>query len=214
MKVNPIFRKLILFSGMIMTCLFFLTKSTYASGGKIFDYEKVGPVVAGSYTLIAPVGNFANSGRGGTGYAKWGQGFELEGLYYWNIDYNDHFRLGIGETIPFYFLPVNGSTLDPELHNAFAQAPYSHTSFIPPEHNQWFAWGFGTEISGLYAAERFSIEATVKFGYMSVYAPQYRLQGGSYVPPSFTQYFPYEGGGGLHGSGVFGNFGLQCNVFL
>ncbi len=186
----------------------------FASGGKFFEYEKIGPVVSASYGFITPVGDFANAGRGGEGYAKLGHSFELEGMYYHNIGYSDHFRVGTGVTFPMYFLPINSSKLNPQLQTAFANDPYSNTGFTSPKNSQWFAWGAGFEVSALYVMEKFSVEGTLKFGLMYVYAPRYRIVGGSYVPEDFSQYFPFEGGSGRSTKTSYYNLGVQVNYFL
>jgi hypothetical protein len=192
---------------------FILPFSNYlnASGGKFWNMEKMDNNISVSYTFMTPIKSFANSGR--TDPPKWGQGFELEYMHYFELDYSDNWRWGVGVTMPFYFMPVNSSALNSQLVTAFNQDPYSNTSFIAPHHNQWFAWGMGIEGSLLYTVERFSVEATLNVGDMNVYSPNYKLNGGSYVPSTFAQYFPYEGGK-KHGTSLYGNLGIQGTVFL
>lgn len=184
-----------------------------ASGGKFWNMEKMDNDISVSYTFMSPVGSFANSGRGGKGYAKLGQGFELEYMHYFELDFHENWRWGVGVSMPFYFMPINSLSLNPQLTTAFQQDAYGNTNFIAPKNNQWFAWGLGAEGSLLYTGERFSVEATLKIGDMLVYSPNYKLDGGSYVPPNYVQYFPHEGGK-KHGSSMYGNLGIQGTVFL
>jgi hypothetical protein len=216
MQPNSKYPKIVFIFCLIVSGLFFLSSNIFASGGRFWDYDKIDHNISASYTFMTPIGSFKDQGeRGGTGYAKMGQGFELEYMHYWTLADDEHFRWGIGASMPFFFMPVNPNVLNPQLTTEFSKDQFSNTSFISPKHDQWFAWGLGVEGSLMWTTNRFSVEATLKMGNMYVYAPNYRLIGGSYVPPGYSQYFPYEGGGGGKGAKtIYMNFGMQANLFI
>lgn len=191
-----------------------MNATLHASGGDFFEYEKIGPVISGSYHFMLPVGDKMDDGRGGHQYGRFGQGFELEAMYFWNVDYTDHFRLGFGYTMPFHFLPVNKEYINPLIDEAFTKEQYGNTDYIAPKHNQWIGYGFGLEGSAAYIANRFTLETTLKVGAMFMSAPNYRLTGGSYVPPEFVQYFPREGNTMRTSKTIYVNWGLQANYYF